>query len=223
VPAKKVRTGIKFNLPGFAWDGRVSRYRDLSTGKFVSRQTIIDLLRNVTDNTAARLGELARMAAKGDIPPAVFQRAAMAELKALHLASAALGAGGWDKLTAADYGRVGGILRSEYRYLNRFVYDIAAGKLTPEQAAARAALYAGKGYSQYWAAERTRREEAAVQRGKVLYARWLTVRDNRVCNDCAALEALGWQPAVTFPNPGDGHTACLGNCRCSLEYEERDE
>ena len=197
------------------------RYRDLSTGRFVARSTIVDLLRNVTDTSAARLSELAAAVVRGEIPAGLFQRAAMMELKSLHLASAALGAGGWDRLTQADFGRIGATLKGEYRYLAGFVHDLELGKLTEAQAAARAALYAGKGYSQFYVTERREKNDRALKRGRILYARWHTVGDSEVCRDCQALEAIGWQPASLFPVPGDGHTACLGNCRCSLEYEER--
>ena len=210
-------------LPEFAWDARAGRYRDLSTGRFVGRNVIIDLLRAVVDTSATRLEQLAAMAARGEIPAGLFQQAAMLELKNLHLASAALGAGGWDRLTQADFGRVGGILRGEYVYLARFARDLEKKDLTEAQAMARARLYAGKGYAQYYKAEMVRKQRAAERKGKVLMVRWHTLGDNRVCADCARYGAMGWQPVGTFPVPGDGSTACLGNCRCSLEYRESDE
>ncbi len=39
------------------------------------------------------------------------------------------------------------------------------------------------------------------------------------CDDCVAYAAQGWQPIGTFPNPGDGSTQCLTNCKCHVIYQ----
>ena len=111
-------------------------------------------------------------------------------------------------------------MRWEYQYLARFARQLAAGSVTPNQAAMRARLYIGKAFSQFWFTDRKRQEEKAMQRQKRLRARWLTVGDAVVCDDCRYYERLGWQPPDAFPVPGDGHTQCLGNCRCAIEYRE---
>ena len=55
-------------------------------------------------------------------------------LKREYLQNAALGAGGWDRLTQADYGRIGGKLRAEYARLANMAEQVAAGEVTAAQA-----------------------------------------------------------------------------------------
>lgn len=201
-------------LPAYAWDARTARYRSLATGRYVARRNIVELLRAVTDSAADRMANVARLAAKGDISPAVFERAMQTELKRAANAAAAMGAGGWDRMTPAHHGRTGAALRVQYQFLRGFVQDIADGKLAEANAAARAALYAGSAYNRYWVEER----RGMLATGK-REARWVDRRDSRECEDCARLGGLGWMPIESLPTtPGAGATACLGHCRCSLIY-----
>jgi hypothetical protein len=198
---------------------RGGRYRTVKDngrlGPMVSRDSIVGQLRDLADDSKARLGGLARDAAEGRIQPADFQAAMQAELKSLHTANVALARGGWDKVTAADWGRTGGTLKSEYRYLADFTREVASGTVTPDQASARAGQYAGKAYSRFWT------EDARQKAGSGQYQeeRWLDTRLPNECDDCDGLAKLGWVPIGALGRaPGDGSTACHGNCRCSIAY-----
>ena len=201
-------------LPAYAWDRASLRYRSRETGRYVARRNIVELLRGVTDSAAERMANVARLAARGEISPAVFERAMQTELKHVANAATALANGGWDRLTPAHHGRTGAALRVQYQFLRGFVADIQAGALTEANAAARAQLYAGAAYNRYWVEER--RGMLATGRRE---ARWVDRRDRRECEDCARLGRLGWLPLEQMPTtPGAGATACLGHCRCSLIY-----
>jgi hypothetical protein len=52
-----------------------------------------------------------------------------------------LAIGGRQNMTPADYGRLGGMLQEQYRYLDRFAADLAEGRLTLPQALNRARMY----------------------------------------------------------------------------------
>jgi hypothetical protein len=52
-----------------------------------------------------------------------------------------LAVGGRGNMTQEDYGRLGGILQEQYRYLHNFAADLAAGRLSPLQAQNRARMY----------------------------------------------------------------------------------
>lgn len=56
-----------------------------------------------------------------------------------------LGRGGRDRMTLADWGRVGSNTRFLYSYLRRFAGEIEKGMLTSDAARARAAMYVGAG------------------------------------------------------------------------------
>lgn len=51
------------------------------------------------------------------------------------------GKGGRNAMTQADWGRLGHMLREQYVYLNEFATEVADGKLSQAQIAARANLY----------------------------------------------------------------------------------
>lgn len=209
---------LKTAPPGYVFDTRLAgggRYRILMAdgrlGRMVSASDLTDLARNMADSLSDRMALLAQDAVEGRITPAVFQQAMVSELRNAYNANAALGIGGFQRMTAEAYGRNGGILQGEYQHLARFAQDIADGKLTVAQAQARARLYGGKAYSRYTDEAQRRARES----GEYTQERWgPTVGDDRVCGDCTKFEGLGWQVLGTFPAPGSGGTSCLGACRC---------
>jgi len=63
-------------------------------------------------------------------------------LKNEYLDEYALGKGGFVNMTQADFGSVGGMLRNQYGYLDKFAQDIADGKLSEAQIRNRSRMYA---------------------------------------------------------------------------------
>lgn len=219
-------------LPGYMWDPRMrgGRYRHLlpdgRLGRMVAARDLVADLRRMHDASADLFARLAVEAVQGRITPAVFQQALMDELRNLYNATSALAVGGWRNMTPTIWGRNGHILRDEYQYLANFAQAIANGELTEAEAAARARLYVGKAYSRYWDEEMRRLQASGI----FTEYRWRTVKDAEVCTGvmgpfgatrlgCQELELRDWQPIGSFGTvPGAGATACLGNCRCWLEY-----
>ena len=198
-----IKAGGGVGLDAYTWDGR--RYRHVESGKFVARATIVDLLRGVVDGAGDVMSGLGRAAAKGWISPAVFERAMQIELKHAVNANTALAAGGWDRVTPSMRGRSGAELKKQYALVRGFAAELAAGNLSPEQAAARARLYADAAYARYGQEERRRQAAQGVARW-----RWVTARDDRVCSICA---------------PRDGQTVAVESqmlpihpgCRCDVQ------
>jgi hypothetical protein len=199
--------GSRLGLPGYAWDTRLHNYVSLETGRMVARAKIHQLLRDVTQDCATTLGKLGEAVARGQITPRQFYEAAQITLKHLHNANAALAVGGWDRMTATEWGRNGGILQSEYRHLAEFTRQIAAGELTEKQIIARAQTYADSGFSRYWELDRN----IQIRNGSK-EERLVTVGDERVCPICLETEASEWQPIGTIAIPQ--HVGC----RCGLQY-----
>jgi hypothetical protein len=52
-----------------------------------------------------------------------------------------LARGGRDNMTAADWGRLGGMLREQYGWMDRFAQQMAAGEMSPNQVASRMQMY----------------------------------------------------------------------------------
>jgi hypothetical protein len=201
--------GEPVGLPGYAWDTRLHNYVNLVTGRMVSRQSIVGLLTDVVDRAGETMSKLAAAAARGEITPRQFYELMQRETKHAYNAAAALGKGGWDRMTPADWGRNGRQLRDEYTRLRNFAADLAAGKLSEPQARARAALYADSAYRRYWELD----QERQIQQG-AKEEHWVTVGDERVCPICRELEARGWAALGSLPLPGMPHAGC----RCAKEY-----
>jgi len=203
-------------LPGFTFDRSSHRYRDLSTGRYVARERITQLLDTQVQATAEHLSALTTAAHEGRLAPAVYVQQMRTELRRLTLQNAALGAGGFDKLTQSDYGRVGAQLRGEYQRLTQFAEQMKAGDVTLPQALNRAEMYAGTARVQFWATE-----QAHVQPSEpglvVLERRLLGIAEH--CGDCVYYYDQGWQPLGTLPEPGQ-ESACMSNCKCRKIRQE---
>lgn len=207
---------LKGGLPGYVWDTRMrgGRYRavnaDGGLGRLVSEGEIAANLRDMYEQTQVQFATLAEAVARGDITPSLFQRAMMEQLKNFHLSTAVLGAGGWDRADARLYGRVGRVLRDEYRYLARFTRQMNAGEISPAAAVERAQLYADNAYGQYW-----RETDRRMRRAGVVEERVIT--DVEPCEICVDAAAEGWVKIGTHPIPK--HL----KCRCHKEYQTGDE
>lgn len=79
----------------------------------------------------------------GDISLGQWQEQMKSLIRNAHSSAAAIGKGGWDLMTAQDWGRLGTPMREQYRYLQGFAEVIAANKDTISLRAiqARARLY----------------------------------------------------------------------------------
>lgn len=199
-------------LPGYTYDRVSSRYRSLQTGRYVARSRIVDLLDGVVSGTERRLAGMATAAVEGTLSPAVFAERMRTELRRLHLQNAAMGAGGWDRLSFRDYGRIGGKLRADYARISRFANQIAAGEVTAAQAINRANMYAGNARIEFWEAQRDRIQSPP---GMVPIERRILGAAEH-CPDCVEYYNMGWQPVGVLPVPGID-SQCLTNCKCTME------
>lgn len=204
-------------LPGYTWDTRVGRFRNNDTGRYVGRQAILDLLEEQVNGGEGRMAALTEAYFDGDLSAAVYVEQMKTEARRLVLQSEALGAGGWDRLTAREYGRAGRELRDLYGRIDSTAADIALGALTLAQVLVRVAAYAGDARSHYWVAmrESRRRSSASV----VIIERNVLSAGAQHCSDCIALADRGWQLDGVLPAPGQDRQ-CRGNCRCSLAWRE---
>lgn len=203
-------------LPGFEYSRSANRYRDLSNGRFVSQQSIADLLDTQISGMERRLGALTTAYYEGQLSPAFWAEQMRTELRRAHLQNMALAAGGWHNATAASYGRVGGNLRGEYARLVEFATAIQNKEITLPQALARSNLYVGSARVEFFAEQQANRRSAEAG---MMTIEKRTLGNAEHCSGCVDYHERGWQPLGTMPVPGTG-TPCLGNCRCS--YVTRD-
>lgn len=205
-------------LPGYSWSRNEARYRSSTTGRFVARRDVLSLLDTQINGAERRLGELVTALHEQRISPGIFQEQMRTELRRLHLQNAALGSGGFERLSNREFGRAGQMLRGDYGRMTNLANDIVNGRATLPQALQRVRGYAGTARSNFLAAERDAAQQAAAQRGaRMEERRRLGAAEH--CADCVRWAGMGWQPLGTLPVPGE-QSVCSRNCRCSLERRE---
>lgn len=196
-------------LPGFEYSQGTSRYRDQSTGRFVARADIMDLLETQTGGLERRLGGLTQAMHEGSLAPGYWADQVRTELRRAHLQERALGAGGWDRLTQSDFGATGRKLRDDYARIVNLAQGIQDGTVSLPQAMTRIQGYAGNARLEFYEAQR---QQVQVTLGETL----LMIRDlgaSEHCQDCIGYYAQGW--AYSLPNPCEG-SQCGTHCRCDL-------
>lgn len=113
-------------------------------------------------------------------------------------------------MTQSDYGRVGGMVVKQYRYLQRFAEQIEAGLPLDGRFVRRAKMYAESGRSTYHAALRA---EMIVRRKSEERSR-LAPADH--CPECVDEHNKGWGRIGHIKLIGTRE--CRSNCKCFAEY-----
>jgi hypothetical protein len=202
-------------LRGYSFSRPAARYRDHATGRFVARTRITTLLEQQVDSATRRMGDIVQGLANGEIAPGTAQLLLRDEVRRLSLSNTALGKGGFDRLTAQDYGRVGRQLRDTYQRTASLVRDVQSGRVSLSQALNRVEGYALDARRHFFAAER----ETLRASGR-RYEERRTLHARESCRSCIGYAAMGWVPAFTLPLPGEGNTECRSYCRCTIERRE---
>lgn len=203
-------------LPGYVWLKDFNRFRDMETGRFVSRQTINDILQTQTSEAETRYREIATALHEGRITSASFVERMREESRRNMLQNIALAKGGFDRLDFSDYGRAGQALRNQYAQFAGTAQDVADGKVSLPQLLQRANGYAGEARRQYYIADRDQRQPSNSDH--VVIGR-RTLGDAQHCEDCLKYYGQGWQMASEVITPGI-LCSCQTHCRCSVIYRE---
>lgn len=131
----------------------------------------------------------------GSISLGSWQTQMRQEIKDLHINALVTSYGGdRSAISFAEWGRVGGHLRVQYQYLQRYAEGV-------QSSAMGAIMDTGKFWSEKYISYRSRLYGGA---SRATFYRGL---------------AMGMLPQV----PGDGNTQCLTNCKCELVFEEGDQ
>lgn len=208
-------------LNGYTWDERLGRYRGPG-GRIVSRAQVREAIDEALRTASLRARDLALELRAGSITIDAWEVAMRELVKDVHLYSAAAVRGGWDRMTQGDYGRVGQLVRTQFRYLDGFAQDIADGRQRLGQPGflRRAMMYAEAGRGTHEAFVQSDARKRARELGGRLEARNI-LGDARHCQQCVALTARGWIPDEEMVPPG--MRTCLSHCHCHVERRLVDE
>lgn len=88
-----------------------------------------------------RVLRLCEMLIADEITLGTWQEQMRAEIRMSIIEQYLLGRGGREQLTQVEYGSMGGMIRKQYRYLDRFARQIRAGEVSPAQLRMRAPMY----------------------------------------------------------------------------------
>ncbi len=193
----------------WSFDTGSQRWRHGESGRPVAPSRIADVLAERQAAVKDALAGHGRALANGTMTPAQFQAAARADIKAAHIQARLLAIGGRENATPKDWGKVGNELRNQYGYLAEFA---ATPEMSEAYAANRASLYGGAAVKGTYTAG----QQSSHAANGYDQARKVGPNDGATCSDCSEEIAQGWVPIEDAPTIG--HTQCLSNCRCEVEF-----
>jgi len=170
-------------------------------------------VRRRRDEFEKEVTELGRRLRLGLIALAAWQIAMKLAIKRYHIDCALIA----EKLATVSWTEVSERVKAQYQWLGGFAQDIAdkveEGWEPTTAIDARARLYGAAGLATFF-----------VVLGRLKkWVKWVTSGDAAVCEDCTALEALGWMLYEELPTvPGNSDTICNGGCRCDLVYGQQE-
>lgn len=118
------------------------RYRDPTSGRFISPREVQRQYEQFTAARASIMAQLAGGLANGTLDVPGWESKMREQIKLAHGAAYALGRGGVHVMGPDDWNAIDAHVRDQMRYLTRFSRDVADGKLSERQVAARSQLYA---------------------------------------------------------------------------------
>jgi len=112
-------------------------------GEKVDRSVVpSDTIRDRFVNQDLRgVNNLATSVASGEIRTSAWVQGMRQEIKESYISQYLLAKGGVQNMTPEDWGRLGGLLKNQYQYLNGFAQELNAGQMSEAQIRQRAELY----------------------------------------------------------------------------------
>ncbi len=127
------------------WEENLNRYRDADTGRFISSASVRDLVDQRQRITGSGSDGLAELLRGGQLNTRDWETGMREAIKDEYIQQYLLGRGGLSQMTQADWGSIGGMIADQYRYLDGFTREVAAGTLSEAQVAARSRMYIHSG------------------------------------------------------------------------------
>jgi len=206
-------------MPPYDFDPNKRSYRN--NGEYISRRETREKIDKLTEFIKREAGRIAKRYDAGTINAAQFNAEMRELLKAGHIIASSVGRGGLERMTLADWGKVGNKIKWQYQFLDRMTRQLERGAIA--NTASRAKQYVSSIYvsyaDAYFETNREFKENGGVlnPNGEILVARELNAAES--CDDCEALAALGFIPLDDMPEIGEG-TSCGDFCKCDLIFTD---
>ena len=194
------------------WEPTTARYRG-EDGRFVSRDTVLDFVRQSIETSGNVTKTLAERVSSGQLSSREFLTVFKQEIKDEYIRQYVAGRGGVGSMAQKDWGKLGSMLKTQYAYADGFSEDLE--NLTEGQIRSRSLMYINSSRQAY---EQGQRRAISNAEG-FTQERWM-LNDSEHCADCSSYAALGWVDIGTIPaTPADGSTQCKSNCKCFMQYK----
>jgi len=194
------------------YDRRTGNYRS-ANGRFVPRATILRLVDEESLRLSTRLKAHTRLLTSERIDLLEWQRRMAEDIKLSGIRMGVLASGGRSQTSSASYGAIGRELRSQYSFLANFAQDLAAGKLSKEQAIARAGMYGGSARTAFHQAEKVTRKREGFKLAK----RILDPQSNH-CRECLEHATGDRYLPIADIVPIGSNCSCHSRCRCKILF-----
>lgn len=117
-------------MASWTWEENVGRYRNLTTGRFVSEKQVLSWVSESARSSSIVTDGLSRYLAADQLNVPGWETLMRQEIKDEYVRQYLLGRGGLSQMTQADWGSVGGMIADQYRYLDGFAREVAGGQLS---------------------------------------------------------------------------------------------
>lgn len=125
----------------FTYNTSTHRYRDKTTGRFITNLQARDIRDRATDAAVAQAHALADQVVAGQMSPVSFNTSMRSLIKQAYGAEYAFGRGGVNAMDGTDWGKVGNEVKRQHTFLDRFTAEISSGDLSAAQIRNRAGMY----------------------------------------------------------------------------------
>lgn len=193
----------------FKYSKANAEYRH-ANGKPVRPQTINEWVKATIENAQASVRADTQAMADRKLSIDKWRDRMREHIRAGHRNMSKLAYG--PKLSAKELGRLGAIVKAQYRYLDKFAAGLKARSIPRSAATAnRAALY----IRAMWATFQNELKRAKLDAG---FTTCINVLDDEAdsCTECPDLTDKGEIAIADMPNVGT--RKCALGCRCSIEY-----
>ena len=202
----------------YKWNPKAQRYQWFNgKARFVSREEVMNWIYSSLRATSTVTDTLAKLVKDQIIAPRDWYEMMKQNIKDEYIRQYITGIGGRANMKAADWGRIGAMVKEQYGWLTGFYQQIKDGKLSEAQIAMRARMYINSAREAY---EKANAIVAIKWGADEVY--WDVDPSVENCTGCIGFQSLGWSKIASNPYggayPGSGNTPCLTSCHCTLHY-----
>jgi len=136
-------------MPRWAYDDRIHNYRDLDSGRILSRRKALVWTSDFLEETGEDAVTVANLLIDGALNVGDWHQRMRDLIKSTYISEYMAGRGGLNQMTPRDWGILGYDIRDQYQYLDNFAQQIANGELTPGEIRRRASMYISGAHQMY--------------------------------------------------------------------------